>query len=95
MIELTKKYKLFYWLIFLVPLLLMACSPEESLSQGKSLSKEEIAKQVSANKEDVQSYHAEINLDTSVKDLTTNKIVNESKTFTSITINEKTFIMQT
>lgn len=73
-----------YWLLLFIPLLLVACSPT------KNLSKDEITSQVLENEEKVQQYRTEINLNTSIEDMSDGVMTQDNKTYSDITINEAT-----
>lgn len=71
-------------LLLVMSFLLIACSPK------KSLTKDEIAKNVLDNIGQVQQYHVQINLNSSIKDLKNDIMTQDNETFSDITIDEKT-----
>lgn len=79
----SKKKNIYIYLILLIiPFLLVACS------SSKGLSKDEIAIAVTENQENIEVYNIHINLDTTIKDLSTDTPSQENTTFSDITINE-------
>lgn len=73
-----------YWILLFVSFLLVACSPQSSLT------KEEVAEKVRENQDNVELYTMEVNLEIHVKDLTSALITQDTTTYTELTLNEKT-----
>ena len=77
----NKKY---YWVLLSLMVLLLGCS------SSKGLTKDEISKQVLDHQDEIVTYHADIKLDTRLKELSTGLVTQESNAFSDVTINEIT-----
>lgn len=76
--------KIYYWVLLSLGILLVGCS------SNKGLTKDEISKQVLDHQDEIVTYHADIKLDTRLKELSTGLVTQESNAFSDVTINEIT-----